>query len=188
MEKRALEIDGYAGLYDITDDGQIFSVRKQRFLKPALNSSGYAMYTLTPHKGFVPDKVWHMAHRLVAMHFIGDPPTRWHTDCHHIDHDKTNNHYSNLEWLTHSENLLRSWRETDRVSPWAGKKRGPHSPETIAKMSTAKEKGAYVEIGGDCKEYRSVRELLDDLGIYRKAFNRAINSGIPYKGMMFGFL
>lgn len=187
MERRALKSKEFAGLYEITEDGQIFSIRKQRYLKPQLNNQGYAMYMLTPHKSSNLRAKWSSAHRLVAFTFIGDPPTRWHTDCHHKDHDKTNNHWKNLEWVTHSENLLRSFSETDREGYWKGKVRGPHSPEVIAKMSTAKEKAVYVEASGERKEYKSVHDLIDDLGIYRKAFNRSISTGNPYKGMTFGY-
>lgn len=191
MEKRALTIDGFADLYEVTEDGQVFSIRKQRYLKPNLgNLYDYVFYFLTPsvearERGIKGRSF--SAHRLVAKHFIGPPPSRWHTDCHHKDHDRRNNHHSNLEWVTHSENLLKSWRETDRVSPWKGVSK-VHSSETIAKMALAKEKGAYAEVSGETKEYKSVQALLDDLGIYRKAFNRSIKSGNPYKGMTFGFL
>ena len=188
MEKRALKIDRYTDLYYVTEDGQVFSVRSQRFLKPFINKDGYILYRLNPHREHHTDGKSFMSHRLVAMHWIGDPPTRWHTDCHHKDHDRAHNHYSNLEWLTHSENILRSYRETDRVGPKAGKTFGPHSPETIALMRAAKEKAVYAEIDGERKEYGSIQDMLGDLGIYRKAFNRSVNTGTPYKGMSFGYI
>jgi hypothetical protein len=187
MERRAFKLPQFAGLYEITEDGQIFSIRKQRFLKPQVNSQGYAMYMLTPHKSLNMRAKWSSAHRMVAFNFIGDPPTRWHTDCHHKDHDKTNNHYKNLEWVTHSENILRSYKETDRVGPRLGKKYGPHSPETIALMRTAKEKGVIAEFNGEVRDYKSIQDLLDDLGIYRKAFNRSVKSGNPYNGITFSY-
>lgn len=189
MDKRALTIDGFADLYEVTEDGQIFSIRKQRYLKPNLgNYYDYVFYFLTPsdearERGIKGRSF--SAHRLVALTFIGPPPTKYHTDCHHKDHDRRNNHHSNLEWTTHSENILRSYRETNRAR--ATGPRGPHSTETIAKMSTAKEKPVYVEVSGETKEYKSVQDLIDDLGIYRKAFNRSVQTGNPYKGMTFGY-
>ncbi|KKL58670.1 hypothetical protein LCGC14_2223090, partial [marine sediment metagenome] len=127
--------------------------------------------------------------RLVALHFLGGPPTRWHTDCHHKDHDRTNNHWKNLEWVTHSENLLRSYSETDREGWGKGRSRGPHSRETIEKMSLAKERGVWVEgLNGKRTEYRSIQAMIDGFGIYRKAFNRSVKSGEPYKGLTFGYL
>jgi hypothetical protein len=192
MERKAIEIDGCTGLYEITEDGQIFSIRSQRYLKPSQNSYGYIMYSLTTHKNQAHPNgrrtKMFSAHRLVAKHFLGPPPSRWHTDCHHKDHDRRNNHYTNLEWVTHSENILRSYKETDREGWRKGKTFGPHSPETIELMRAAKERRCYADVAGSRREYLSVQDLLDDLGVYRKAFNRSIADNKPYKGMTFGFI
>lgn len=43
-------------------------------------------------------------HRLVAELFCHKPSEK-HTQVNHIDGDKKNNHYSNLEWVTPSRNI-----------------------------------------------------------------------------------
>jgi hypothetical protein len=41
-------------------------------------------------------------HRLVAIHFIDNPENKLFVD--HIDNNRTNNHFTNLRWVTTKEN------------------------------------------------------------------------------------
>jgi len=59
----------------------------------------YAKVTLTRDKKHYSRSI----HRLVALAFLGKPPTEKHHAAH-IDGHSWNNHYSNLKWCTASEN------------------------------------------------------------------------------------
>ena len=57
-------------------------------------------------------------HRLVATAFLGAPPTPEHSQVHHRDGDPSNNHVSNLCFVTPSQNVKHSWgSNTTRGSP-----------------------------------------------------------------------
>ena len=52
----------------------------------------------------------HRVHRLVAQAgFVPPPPSEKHTQVNHKDRDLTNNRADNLEWVTRSENIQRSY-------------------------------------------------------------------------------
>mgnify|MGYP003656656509 CR=1 FL=1 len=93
-----MEIEGYED-YLIYDDGLVYSKkRKGRFMKPGNHCSGYKYIDLFKNgkrKSFT-------IHRLVALHYIANPENKPELD--HIDRDKSNNHVSNLRWVTRLEN------------------------------------------------------------------------------------
>lgn len=51
-------------------------------------------------------------HRLVAMAFIENPESK--ACVNHIDCNRSNNNVSNLEWVTHRENVLHSYKFGNR--------------------------------------------------------------------------
>mgnify|MGYP003633383959 CR=1 FL=1 len=90
---------GYEGVYKVTTDGKVFSVRRGRFLK-ASKSTRYHLVCLCVKglaKGF-------LVHRLVAIAYIANPSNK--KEINHIDGDRSNNDVSNLEWCTRSENMI----------------------------------------------------------------------------------
>lgn len=60
---------GYEGLYEVSDQGRVRSLKSGLFLKPFFNR-GYFKVNL--HKDSV-QKLWQV-HQLVAYSFLGDPP------------------------------------------------------------------------------------------------------------------
>ena len=105
MRKRAKI---YAGRYLVTEDGQVFCMRYKnrdewRQLKPRIGHQrcgGYYLVTINGRVAFV--------HRLVAECFCEKPPGK--VEVNHKDGNKLNNHYSNLEWVTHLENVRHAYR------------------------------------------------------------------------------
>ncbi|MBA7533176.1 hypothetical protein ES705_25411 [subsurface metagenome] len=86
--------------YLIYENGRVYSLYKNRYLKLRLNGHGRYQVILYNNEGHYSKKV----SRLVAEAFIPNPKGK--AEVNHKDLDKLNNDISNLEWVTHSENIL----------------------------------------------------------------------------------
>ena len=84
--------------YLIFEDGGIFSIQSDRFLKPGKDTIGYLVVGLYKNK----KKYTKSIHRLVGETFIPNPENKPEVD--HIDRNRQNNNLSNLRWTTCSEN------------------------------------------------------------------------------------
>lgn len=92
-------IEGFGGLYLVSSAGRVMSNHHgSKLMKPIKQSGGYLYVNLYNADGCKRDYI----HRLVALHFIGDPNEG--DAVNHIDGDKRNNDYRNLEWVTPLEN------------------------------------------------------------------------------------
>ena len=87
--------------YYVTEDGKVFNNFKQ--LSPCDNGKGYLILGLTYNK----KRFIISVHRLVAMCYIDNPYDL--PEVNHKDGNRLNNHKSNLEWCTHSENIKHSY-------------------------------------------------------------------------------
>lgn len=83
--------------YDIYEDGRCFSHKTNKFLTPQM-SNKYPTYNLTLEGKKKKIKV----HRMVAECFVRNPDNK--PVVNHIDGNTHNFHYTNLEWVTESEN------------------------------------------------------------------------------------
>lgn len=93
------DIKGYEGLYAVTSCGKVYSYRRNKFLKPQKQLTGYLMVQLKKD-----DKTKNCyVHRLVAEAYLDNPDRL--PEVNHKNEDKTKNHVSNLEWCTRSYNL-----------------------------------------------------------------------------------
>lgn len=93
-----VDIKNYEGLYQITDDGRVWSIKWKRYLRPS-TATGYSRVTLCKNGNH--DTV--SIHQLVAEAFIPNPENKPVVD--HINTIKTDNRVVNLRWSTPPENM-----------------------------------------------------------------------------------
>ena len=98
-----LPLRGYEGLYMISNLGKIYHIKRKRLLKFSLRG-GYNRVCLFNDKKVKKQK---SVHRLVAEVYCDGYNPMY--DVNHIDGNKLNNHYSNLEWVTRSQNCQHSY-------------------------------------------------------------------------------
>ena len=111
MEEIWKDIEGYKGLYQVSNKGRVKSLYKgsERILKPKLNTNGYLRVRLYKNR----DLQNRYIHRLVAEAFI--PNSQNKPQVNHKDENKKNNCVENLEWITCIDNCNYGTRN-ERVS------------------------------------------------------------------------
>ena len=114
------DVVGYEGLYKISEKGDVLSLPRlvnankkgqrmteKRILKQQLNHKGYPLVSLSHINDGKNNKMFSV-HRLVAKAFIPNPNNL--PQVNHIDGNKQNNHYTNLEWCDNSYNQIHAYR------------------------------------------------------------------------------
>lgn len=110
-------VNGYEGIYEVSDQGRVRNVKRDRLRKPS-NIRGYQAVPLC--KGG--KNRMKLLHRLVAEAFIPNHENK--PQVNHINGNKADNRAENLEWVTPQENLRHAW-ETGLI-PFRGPVKNPN--------------------------------------------------------------
>lgn len=107
-------IKDYEGLYEVSSYGNVRKVGnnktcKQKSISKRADVGGY--YQVGLYKKGV--RKFLRVNRLVAIAFIANKHNK--PEVNHIDGNRTNNHFENLEWCTRSENAKHTYRKLGRV-------------------------------------------------------------------------
>lgn len=102
-------VKGYEKYYEISNLGRLVSLDYRgngyrQILKTNINKNGYEQIRLNVNKIGKNKKI----HRLVAESFLPNPENK---KCvNHKDSNRINNRVDNLEWCTHSENIIHGFK------------------------------------------------------------------------------
>lgn len=155
------DIEGYEGLYAITEGGKIWSYPKRGkhkgiWLRPFINTrTGYPCVELLNR----PKPV----HRLVAITFI--PNSRKLPEVNHKNGNKLDFSIQNLEWVTRSENIVHAFRTGLMV---ARKGTEVHT----AKLDEEKVREIRLLYQSGDFTYREIGEMF---GVYHSVISNIIN-------------
>lgn len=103
MNPSSKSIKDYENLYEINPDGTVISLIKGKIKKDWKQKDGYRLIGLFKNKV----RTCFYVHRLVAEVYL--PKIESKDFVNHKDGNKANNHVSNLEWVTKSENSKHSF-------------------------------------------------------------------------------
>lgn len=96
------DIPGYENIYSATEDGRVWSHRRNKFMSPYTDRNGYHQLVLIKDKK--PKCFW--VARIIANTFI--PKIDGKNIINHKNGVKTDNSVNNLEWCTTGENIRHS--------------------------------------------------------------------------------
>ena len=87
--------------YEVFEDGRIWSYSHKKFLKPSTLPDGYRQVCLTDNEG---KKKMYLVHRVIFEAVTGNKIPKC-MQCNHINEDKTDNRFCNLNLLTQKDNI-----------------------------------------------------------------------------------
>ncbi len=129
--------------YFVSEDGNIFRNGKKR--KTQKNKKGYYQIALSNNGVRINISI----HRVVAICFI--PNTDNKPQVNHIDGNKLNNHYCNLEWVNNSENQIHAFNN--------GLKKTKLTKEQVLEIRNSKNKSS-TELSNEYKVHRRTIERI----------------------------
>lgn len=154
MTEEWRDVLGFDG-YQVSSFGRVRGPR--RILNPVLTQYGYHQVTLCNNG----KKYTRFVHRLVAVAFLGPPPSEEH-DVAHGNGDKTFNAYPNLRWATPKENHADKERH-------GTSHRGTRHP--LAKLSDGSVRAVRKLFARGVQQ----KELAQFYGVSRRAINNIVN-------------
>lgn len=160
---------GYKGLYEVSTYGRVRSLdriefvdgrKKVRFKGQFLKQHPARVYLYVSL--CVNGKRKRRAiHKIVSLAFMGPS----HLQVNHIDHDKTNNHLNNLEYVTPRENTRLGFARNRDLPSCVYKERGKYRARLFVK-------GKRIELGVFDTVERAAKAVTGAEEVYKEELNQ----------------
>lgn len=156
MEEIWKDIEGYEGLYQVSNLGRVRN-KHNKILRYRISNCGYYRYALCKDGKYK----YLSIHRLVAEAFIPNPDN---LPCvNHKDENKKNNFVDNLEWCTSAYNNIYGTRRKRMA------------------VKLYKPVFQYTLDGEFIKEWNSLKEINETLGFYYQSIGKVCKGLKGYK-------
>lgn len=149
------DVKGYEGLYQISNFGIVKSCARIIIRNNGTNLtlSGKVKTPSTTKNGYYYVALWNrnkhkhaLLHRILSIAFIPNPENK--KEVNHKDGNKKNNSLENLEWVTHQENGMHSYKMGMTPKPTGNNKKGEEVYNSVLKTRDVINIRQYFEYGG----------------------------------------
>lgn len=162
MEEIWKDIEGYEGLYQVSNFGRVKGLKrkvynhfvKECILNPVVLKKGYLQIRLHNKQNTKGFKI----HRLVAEAFIPNPENK--PQVNHINGIKTDNRVENLEWVTAKENMQHA--STHKLLRDVSGNKNPN----CKKINQYNLKGNFI------KQWNSISDIVNEFKIDRHCITK----------------
>lgn len=157
---KQISVENQKTNYEINEFGIARNIKTQKELKPLLGSNGYYKYCLYVNK----QAKYYSAHKLVALYFV--PNKNNQEIVNHIDGNKLNNFYKNLEWCSYQDNANHAWKE--------GLNSSKNMDKAVLQYDAAK--GTRLSAGGFIWKFENPKEPLKETGKKKKVAQYSVDN------------
>ena len=146
--------------YKVFKEGRVFSCKTGKEISQRPNKDGYATFT-AGKKG---KRTRIRTHRIVAQLFVDNPNN--YDEIDHLDCNRMNPAASNLEWVTHQENIRRAYARGNHEGRITGEK----NPKARLTESLVRQMRAEYS-GGAC-----IKDIADRYGYAWSTVGNAVKA------------
>lgn len=149
------------GRYAISNHGNVKNIENDKLISQNTDKDGYLRLGLygDDRRIYVP------VHRLVAFEFVKMPSDCSKLSVNHIDGNKFNNHYLNLEWVDNITNQRHAWL--------TGLKIAPAGEDACASILTADQVRLICEL--IVKNKKKMSSIMSEIKNYKELDNANLN-------------